>query len=155
MIHVHCDGSIGPKNPGGDCGWGFAATCQATGEITEQCGGWPAAPGNTNNRAEMSALLHALLWLHGREAHIWSDSQYVVNGMNVWSAAWIRRRWQRQTHGVWEPVPNADLWRQTIAARSTIQVIEWVRGHNGTAGNERADQLALQGRLLNTTKETA
>ena len=150
MIHIHCDGSIGPKNPGGDCGWGFTATELETGEITDHCGGWPAALGNTNNRAEMSAMLNALLWLSGRPAHIWTDSQYVVNGVNVWSPAWARRKWQRHRAGVWEPVPNRDLWQQILEVRNTLQVVEWVRGHCGTPGNERADRLALKGRIAAT-----
>lgn len=146
MIEVHVDGSIFP-NPHGPCGWAFSAIDQGSGEVTERFGGIAAAPGNSNNRAEMTALLRAIQWLEGRPAHIWSDSQYVVNGMNVWSPAWIRGRWMRQRHGVFEQVPNADLWAEMTAKRHPHQVIAWVRSHNGTAGNERADQLALQGRL--------
>lgn len=140
LAHVYTDGSIG-WNPGGPEGWAFVAT-DRWGEITEQSCGGPAEPGNSNNRAELRGMMLALTWLAGRPAVIHSDSQYVVRGMNEWCHSWVRRKWQRQRAGEWEPVPNNDLWRGLIGLRSPEQHIVWVRGHAGNVFNERADVLA-------------
>ncbi|MNL88936.1 ribonuclease H [compost metagenome] len=52
-------------------------------------------------------------------------------------------------------MPNCDLWQPMVKLRARDQEIFWVRGHNNDFYNERADALALQGRLANTPKETA
>lgn len=42
-----------------------------------------------------------------------------------------------------KPVKNADLWQALIAAAAPHRVEwHWVKGHNGHAENERADELA-------------
>ena len=42
------------------------------------------------------------------------------------------------------PVANVDLWQALEAAMAGKFVrIEWVRGHNGNAENERCDVLAV------------
>jgi ribonuclease HI len=145
LATVYTDGSIFP-NPGGPEGWAFVAV-DRWGEITERNGGTPAAPGNSNNRAEMMAMLRALEWLQGCPAEIFTDSQYVMNGMNTWWQGWIRKGWRRMEHGVQVPIPNADLWQQMLPLRKPGQTIAWVRGHDGNHYNEIADKLAEAGRL--------
>lgn len=152
MINVYTDGSIFP-NPGGPGGWAFFAVDQY-GEITEKSGGLIASPINTNNRLEMMGLLNALIWLDGRSAAIYSDSQYVVNGMNEWINNWARRGWYRMQHGVRVEIPNRDLWQLMLPLRSKDHRIQWVRGHDGTAGNERADKLAEAARISVTAGTT-
>ena len=152
LVQVWTDGSIFP-NPGGPMGWGFVAI-DRWGEITERYDGALEDPSNTNNRAEMKALLIALEWLQGMPATLRTDSQYVMNGMNQWSIGWARRGWRRMEHGREVPVPNADLWQRMVKLRTRQQEILWVRGHNNDHYNERADQLALMGRQ-SVTKESA
>lgn len=152
LFQVWTDGSIHP-NPGGPMGWGFVAI-DRWGEITERHGGVAEDPSNSNNRAEMMALLRALEWLQGMPATLRTDSQYVMNGMNLWSTNWARRGWRRTEHGKSVPIPNADLWRPMVKLRTRQQEIYWVRGHNNDFYNERADQLALLGRQ-SVTKEAA
>ncbi|MDE2620261.1 MAG: hypothetical protein KGL54_08875, partial [Sphingomonadales bacterium] len=44
-----------------------------------------------------------------------------------------------------KPVANADLWQDLIAAVRPHQITwNWVKGHAGNAGNERADRLASE-----------
>ncbi|MBT2322916.1 ribonuclease HI [Variovorax paradoxus] len=97
----------------------------------------------TNNRMEMTAMLRALMWLGERPGRIHSDSQLVVFGINSWCKAWQRRGWQRKDKGKGlVPVVNADLWQVMVIARMPQHQIQWVKGHAGILGNERADQLA-------------
>ena len=133
------DGSCEP-NPGIG-GWGFLSLC-AEGKITERCGGYLQT---TNNRMELIAVLEALKDVpDGTRITVFSDSQYVVNGVNLWRHNWRRKGWSRGP----EPVANLDLWLVIDEQCNRLQLtMHWVRGHNGDPGNERADQLANLGRL--------
>ena len=142
---VHTDGAChGNPGPGG---WG--AFWEDPAGLVEHLGGWPMT---TNNQMEMMAVLVALRDLgHTHPASllkIRTDSQYVIKGITEWRAGWERRNW-RTAGGT--PVKNADLWRELFAlvdARGKALSFEWVRGHNGDEGNERADRLALEGLQL-------
>lgn len=142
MVHIYCDGSVKP-NPGIG-GWGFAAYDDDGTEIHFESGSLAVA---TNNTAEMTALLHALLWAGQWPARIFSDSQYTVNGINDWCHGWSRKGWMRKDGGVLKPIPNVDIWKELVKARLPIHTICWVRGHAGTRGNERADELAGAARV--------
>lgn len=135
---VHTDGGCEP-NPGTG-GWGVVIDAAPARKV-ELCGGERST---TNNRMEMTAAIVALTVLPTACATtIVSDSQYLVNGMTKWISSWRRKGFKKKN----TPIPNADLWR-TLDALSTGRTIgwKWVRGHNGHAANERADQLASQGR---------
>jgi ribonuclease HI len=100
----------------------------------------------TNNKMELFAALIALQVLpHSCEARIISDSRYAVSGAAEWLDGWRAKRFLRG--GL--PMPNADLW-QELDRLATGRAIRWwwVRGHNGDAGNERADRLATGGLQL-------
>jgi ribonuclease HI len=142
LLTIYTDGSCVP-NPGPG-GWAFVVYEEGR-EIYSQIG---ADSHTTNNRMEMRALLEAQLWLAGRPAMILSDSQYVINGVNMWSPGWRRQGWQRKDKKKnLVPVINSDLWIAIDAAKRPGQRYVWVRGHNGTRGNERADELAGDARL--------
>jgi ribonuclease HI len=95
---------------------------------------------------ELTAVLEALRALPaGVKVIVHSDSTYVVYGLQCWRKAWARRGWVRKNG---KAVPNADLWsalHQLISAMDTTFV--WVRGHSGDVGNQRADVLAVAGRM--------
>jgi ribonuclease HI len=66
-----------------------------------------------------------------------------MKGLTEWLPAWKARGWRTADR---KPVKNQDLWERLDAAVARHQVQwRWVKGHNGDAGNERADQLANQG----------
>lgn len=140
---VYCDGAA-KGNPGAG-GWGFVVMDELDRVLYEEFGG---ARHVTNNQMELQAMVQTLRWLDGRPAVVYTDSQYVQKGLTVWMKGWKRNNWMRGKGGQKEPVKNAGLWKELdlLMARSQAR-IQWVRGHNGNAGNERADQLANIGAM--------
>jgi len=139
-VVIHTDGACkGNPGPGG---WG--ALIEHDGSVVELSGGEHAT---TNNRMEMTAVIRALETLAGGGADVdlYTDSQYVKNGIETWIHGWKRNGWRTADK---KPVKNADLWRilDALAARHRIRW-HWVRGHNAHPGNERADALANRGVL--------
>ena len=136
-LQIYTDGACSP-NPGPG-GWGFVVYGHS--EPVERFGGDMQT---TNNRMEMLAVLEALKWIRDNEirgATIWSDSQYVVNGMTIWRAGWRRRGYQKKGG-----LKNLEMWIAMHSADDGIEVkYRWVRGHSGDPGNDRADALAEQG----------
>ena len=96
----------------------------------------------TNNRMELTAVIKALEAMKrpGLSIRLYSDSRYVLNGIEEWMAGWKARGWKTASR---KPVLNQDLW-QRLDALSQQHDIEWhwVKGHSGDSGNEKADALA-------------
>lgn len=135
MIAIYTDGSCGSPAP---CpgGWAFVVYDAAGALLHEASGG---ATRTSNNRMEMLAIVRALEWAGGRECVIHSDSQLCVNTLTTWARSWEAKGW-RKDRG---EIKNLDVvqlaWDRFQYSAATLQ---WVRGHAGTAGNERADELA-------------
>jgi ribonuclease HI len=135
-IEIWTDGACEPNPGNGGWGWHRSDGMSGTGGMG----------GTTNNRMEMTAILEALRELpNGAAATVYSDSQYCINGLTTWRTGWKRRDWMKKGSAI----PNRDLW---IALEEQLLRLnaqfKWVRGHNGDPGNERADQLASEGRLM-------
>ena len=63
--------------------------------------------------------------------------------MMEWLAGWKKRNWRNASK---QPVKNADLWRLLDSASEKHNIVwQWVKGHSGNPGNERADALANRG----------
>lgn len=99
----------------------------------------------TNNRMELTAAAAALEALKKpSKAVVYTDSEYVKNGISRWMTGWVRKNW-RGASG--DPVKNMDLWQRLLAAEKPHDVEwKWVRGHTGDEMNERADRLATEAR---------
>lgn len=98
----------------------------------------------TNNRMELTAVIESLTALKRPcDVVLYTDSQYVRQGITAWIENWKRRGWLTKAR---TPVKNDDLWKALDAAaqRHTIDW-RWVKGHAGDVGNERADALANKG----------
>jgi len=137
-VEIFTDGACsGNPGPGG---WG-AILC-SKGVKKELSGG---EKDTTNNRMEMMAVIAALEALtQPCKVKVVTDSQYVMKGMLEWLPGWKKRNWK--TAGK-KPVKNVDLWqRMEKAAEQHTLEWEWVRGHQGHPGNERADALAVAAR---------
>jgi ribonuclease HI len=84
------------------------------------------------------------------EVTLTTDSTYVMKGLTEWLPGWKARGWRTAAR---KPVKNAELWQALDAEAQRHQVHwEWVKGHSGHAGNERADALANRG-IDELTKE--
>jgi ribonuclease HI len=98
----------------------------------------------TNNRMELTAVIQALTSLKRPCAvDVYTDSEYVRQGITSWIGGWKARGWKTADR---KPVKNVDLWQalDDLAAAHEVRW-HWVKGHNGDAGNERADALANRG----------
>ena len=139
-VVIYTDGACkGNPGPGG---WG-ALLRAADGAEKELCGGEAQT---TNNRMEMMAVIEALSALK-RPCHVvlHVDSQYVLKGMTEWLQGWKAKGWRTAAK---QPVKNVDLWQRLDAlVHQSEHRIEWqwVKGHAGDPGNERADALANRG----------
>ena len=136
-VTIHTDGAC-PGNPGPG-GWGVILSYK--GMTKELYGGEKTT---TNNRMELMAAIQALEALKKPcKVKLNSDSSYVLKGITEWLPDWKKRNWRTAAK---QPVKNDDLWRRLDAARS-LHTIEWqwVKGHSGDPGNERADALANLG----------
>ena len=133
-VTIYTDGACkGNPGPGG---WGVVLR---SGAKEKHLHGGEAL--TTNNRMEMTAIIHALKALkHPCIVDLYTDSKYVMQGVTEWLAGWKARGWKTADG---KPVKNQDLWLRLDAATQAHKVQwEWVRGHDGHEGNERADALA-------------
>ncbi len=103
-------------------------------------------PATTNNRMEIQAAAAALALLQGMLGHcqvqIYTDSQYLRQGITEWIDGWVGRGWRTNNS---EPVKNQDLWRLLHHLTQAHDVSwHWLKGHAGHPLNERADRLASE-----------
>ena len=136
---IFTDGSC-LRNPGGPGGWAIVAKNMATGKVLERSAGNPST---TNNRMELTAAIEALRYApEGTRVALYTDSQYLKNGITKWVAGWKRRGWKKADG---QPVLNQELWMELdqLYAAHTVE-FHWVKGHAGNPLNERCDTLAKQ-----------
>jgi len=139
QIVVFTDGaSKGNPGPGG---WGVVVVTP-DGHVTELGGGSELT---TNNKMELTGAISAFKHLQGTPGPvaIYTDSTYVIQGIREWVPNWRRRGWKTAAGG---DVMNRDLWEELslLTAERGPRAIAWhyVRGHAGTPGNERVDEIA-------------
>ncbi len=137
MIKIYTDGAC-KGNPGVG-GWG-ALILQDDKNI-ELFGGENET---TNNRMELMAVIMALKEMSpSEELTIYTDSTYVQKGISEWIKNWKLNNWRSSNK---KPVKNKDLWMQLDEASYARKINwEWVKGHAGNEGNEKADELANKG----------
>lgn len=138
-IHIFTDGSCWNHDKSG--GWG--AVLLFNDKRREISGG---RPNTTNNQMELQAILEALKAVKDLQKWpiiVYSDSQYCINCVTIWSKAWARNNWMTSEGS---PVKNAEVIREISALITPNIVFKWVKGHIGNTHNERADVLAGEGR---------
>lgn len=142
-VTIHTDGACrGNPGPGG---WGVVLEYQ--GQRMELSGG---SSETTNNRMELQAAISALRALNQScRVVLFTDSQYVKNGITTWIHGWKRKGWMTATK---EPVKNEDLWRALDELTQKHEVEwRWLKGHIGHPLNEHCDALA-RGAIPSTRK---
>jgi len=133
-IYIYTDGACrGNPGPGG---WG--AILEYEGHKKEING---AVLLTTNNIMELTAVIKALELIKKPSLIIiTTDSTYVKDGITKWIHNWKIRGWKTTNK---KPVKNKELWQNLDKLSQNHKITwEWVRGHTGHFGNERADQLA-------------
>lgn len=137
ILTIYTDGAC--KGNPGIGGWG--ALLRYGDHEKAICGG---EHDTTNNRMELMAAIQALKLLKRRcQVELWTDSNYVKNGITQWIHNWKKNNWKTANK---KPVINQDLWQQLDNLCQQHDIAwHWVKGHAGHPGNEMADQLANQG----------
>lgn len=137
MIKVFTDGAC--KGNPGQGGWGALIIENDT--EREIYGG---ESNTTNNRMELMAVIKALeLLKEQKNITVFTDSTYVQKGISEWIINWKRNGWKSSNK---KSVKNKDLWVELDNLNDQMSVKwQWIKGHAGDSGNERADYLANLG----------
>jgi ribonuclease HI len=134
---IYTDG--GCINNPGHGGWSVVAYL-SDGSVIEF---GDAEADTTNNRMEMMAALNALKIVKAsgqtKPVKIFTDSEYVKKGLNEWMKNWKKNNW-KTSQG--KPVLNQDLWQILDQFNNNLVQWQYVRGHSGNEGNDRADRIA-------------
>lgn len=132
-----CSGNPGPG------GWA-AVIATPDGHIKEVGG---HREHTTNNVMEIVATIEALKQIRKIEIPVmlYTDSTYVIRGITQWIWGWKKKGW-KNAEGL--DVANQEIWQELlrlVQARGANGKIEWLysRGHIGTPGNERCDEIAV------------
>ena len=141
---IYTDGACHNNgSPFAQAGWGAVLT-NPQGDSLEIAGPVPEGQPQTNSRAELMAVAEALerctqpapIILH-------TDNEYIAKALQGWLASWKAKGWKKSDK---KPPKHLDLWQRLDQLMQEKDVtVCWVRGHNGTLGNERADALATLG----------
>ena len=133
-----CSGNPGPG------GWAYVALSPDK-TVKEGCGHQAST---TNNQMELLAIIEGLSFLSQKsqeEIFVFTDSVYAIRGIQQWVHGWKKNGWKTKEG---KPVLNQELWERLDTLRQKLNRsevrIQWqfVRGHSGTPGNERCDELS-------------
>ena len=136
-VIINTDGACrGNPGPGG---WGVLIEY---GELSKQLYGGDVS--TTNNKMELTAAIMALKEIKEPcEIILYTDSKYVLQGIEEWIHNWKKRGWRGANK---KPVKNIELWKELDELRDKHNIKwNWVKGHSGDPGNETADMLANRG----------
>ncbi len=113
----------------------------------------------TNNQMEIYAVLFAMSFATQNlntesssddEIEIYSDSLYVVKGVNEWVYSWTKNNWKNSQK---KEVLNKDLWQKMwglmndLVYKNIKYKVIHIKGHAGHKYNERADLLCTSAAL--------
>lgn len=133
-VVIYTDGAC--KGNPGEGGWG--AILEFTNETNKIYG---YQENTTNNRMEIVAAIEAIkLVKEESDIIIYTDSKYLIDGINTWIHSWKKNNWKTSGN---KDVKNVDLWKAIDELNSKHSIKwNWVKGHSGNPGNEMADDLA-------------
>lgn len=140
---LYSDGACQP-NPGKG-GWAFILMGEDGSKFVEQ--GFQSK--STNNRMELLAVLNGIRCFKSVAKSddfvcVYSDSQYLVDGITQWSVKWAANNWIKKDG---DPVLNDDIWRSIRGEFDGIGCkysCQHIAGHSGHVYNEMVDKLAVE-----------
>jgi ribonuclease HI len=144
-IAVFSDGAcVGNPGPGS---WAAFAQDHEGNKIFESS----SFDGNTtNNKMEMQGVINGLLQILDHadgakqvfEVFVYTDSKYVVDGVNQWMPNWKKNGWKKADQ---KSPENLVLWQELdelLKHEGFIKVhLHWVKGHAGHPQNEYCDKM--------------
>lgn len=98
-------------------------------------------PDTTNNQMELKAVIEALKAIRKNKSIVlYSDSNYVVKGINEWLKDWKMRGWKTSSN---KEVKNLKLWQELDKLINKKKIkFRKVKAHQGNEYNEKVDSLA-------------
>ena len=135
-VSVYTDGGCsGNPGPGG---WAFVILSGS--DKVMLSGGEQAT---TNNRMELTAVISALRYIslnmQDTTITLYTDSQYVQQGITQWINRWLRNGWRTADK---KPVKNVELWQTLYQLDQELRPTwQWVKGHAGNTYNELCDSM--------------
>lgn len=105
---------------------------------------------DTSDRAELTGFKYAIDLIKEKgykKAHFLLDNQYVINGVTGGYEKWSAAGWKKVDGSSYA---NREMWDTIMSDMGKLQnitdfSIQWVNGHSGNLGNDRADYLATKG----------
>jgi ribonuclease HI len=138
-----CRGNPGPGAYG-------IIVLNATGEVLLKSTGIDT--NTTNNKMEILGVIKGLEGLFDKfledgfssselPVFVYSDSKYVIDGINSWVQGWKERGWKKADGKVPE---NLNLWMELDRLKNNFSNINfvWIKGHAGHPQNELCDEMA-------------
>lgn len=142
MIIYYTDGSCDP-NPGTG---GFSVIRDMEPKVL---GGEPHP--TTNIRMEGLAIIAALKDANGKDCEIFSDSEFWIKVITIWSLPWEKNGWKKKGG----EIKNLDIVQEICPLyQASNAKLTWVRGHNNDPGNELADHWANEARKQQLAKRS-
>ena len=96
----------------------------------------------TNNRMELIATINIIKLIDPKiNINLYTDSNYVKNGITIWINNWIKNNWKNSQK---KEVANKDLWLQLYELNNTYKINwNWVKAHENNIYNNLADEYAV------------
>ena len=140
IMHIFTDGACpnnGKRNA--NAAWGALLVSDDGYIVLDRfSGAIPLSESQTNQRAELTALLRGLEVAEKqlvrdttlKKIQIWSDSQYSINCASVWGPTWKSRGWKKQGG----EIQHLDLIRVLVEKTQNLGFkieYKWLKGHKG------------------------
>ena len=140
IMHIFTDGACpnnGKRNA--NAAWGCLLVSDDGYIVLDRLSGAiPLTESQTNQRAELTALLRGLELAEKqfgklndvKKVQIWSDSEYSINCASVWGPKWRKNGWKKQGG----EIQHLDLIRKLV--EKTLELgfkieYRWLKGHKG------------------------
>ena len=140
IMHIFTDGACpnnGKRNA--NAAWGCLLVSDDGYIVLDRLSGAiPLTESQTNQRAELTALLRGLELAEKqfsklndvKKVQIWSDSEYSINCASVWGPKWKSKGWKKQGGDIQHLDLIRVLVEKTLALGFKIEY-RWLKGHKG------------------------